>query len=189
MVRHVPACHHGLSNRPVPWSGPLATLTARLATGYVDTKGVRHRIQIPEIVIIEAARVGCPLEHACVLLDKESSGGLNVFGHAAVTCGPVGGDVTEQSYLAYKARRSKCGAQGVGPLQLTWPDLQDRADELGGCWRPEINVRMGLTEFARNLPRGDWQAYLAHSGKVAYAEDAVGRVPYWRKVIDETSAS
>lgn len=75
------------------------------------------------------------------MLMKESGGGRNVYGHDAVQCGPVGGTVTEDNYREYLRNRAQCGSQGVGPTQLTYYTLQDRADQLGGCWRPEINIR------------------------------------------------
>lgn len=130
-----------------------------------------------------------PLALACVLLDAESSGGKNVFGEPK-NCGPArGSEVTEARYKAYLAARDVCGAQGVGPLQLTWIPLQQMADEQGGCWRVEINVRVGLTEFARLLARYSVQDALSawntgKPGNSPYATKALGLLPGWQKVID-----
>lgn len=123
-----------------------------------------------------------------MLLDLESSGGLNVWGHDTVTCGPVGGAVTQESYRAYLAGREVCGAQGCGPLQLTWPPLQDRADVLGGCWRPEINVQVGLTEFRTHLRRHTaGNSYsLYNTGRVGpspYATQALALLPHWHHLV------
>ena len=41
--------------------------------------------------------------------------------------------------------------QGVGPCQLTWYEFQDEADREGGCWRPEINIRIGFRHLAANI--------------------------------------
>lgn len=51
---------------------------------------------------------------------------------------------TEANYREYVRNRTQCGMQGVGPTQLTYYTFQDRADQLGGCWRPEINIRVGF---------------------------------------------
>jgi len=46
----------------------------------------------------------------------------------------------------YKHARGTPGRrmQGVGPCQLTWWTFQDRADELGGCFKPGPNIRTGV---------------------------------------------
>lgn len=79
-------------------------------------------------------------------------------------------------------------------MQLTWAALQDRADTLGGCWRPEINVRVGLELFAGHLTKtaDAPRAYsLFHTGSMApsaYAADAMRRAEGWQKVIDAPSS-
>lgn len=138
-----------------------------------------------------AAVTGCPLVHAAVLLDKESGGGRNIWGPVPKCGMKQGSPVTLDSYAAYKAKRAECGAQGVGPLQLTWPALQDGADALGGAWVPKYNVQVGLGHFAQLLSgRTVQDAYSMWStGKVGsspYATDALSRVPKWQKVIDGT---
>src|ERR687894_620449 len=104
--------------------------------------GGRARIVDPKTTLRIARRVNrergaMPLSRACALLEKESGGGHNVFGHdkgGAV----IGGTVTKESYRRYLARvRSGQGArQGVGPTQLTFSGYQEEADRHGGCWRP-----------------------------------------------------
>lgn len=54
--------------------------------------------------------------------------------------------VTEANYKRYRKWRREHGdrfAQGVGPMQLTSPGYQDLADARGGCWKPEVNIRVG----------------------------------------------
>lgn len=176
----------------------LMGLLDRLAAGWTETqpegRRVPHRCRIPELVVVEAARVGCPLVHAVTLLDLESSGGMNVFG-AQKQCGqPRYSEVTEHSYAAYKAGRDRCGTQGIGPMQLTWAATQDDADRLGGCWRPEINLRVGLTQFVGNMRRAgeterDWYSRYntGKPGPSPYAGRAAVLIPRWREVIDEAS--
>jgi hypothetical protein len=69
---------------------------------------------------------------------------------------PPGGllTVTQDNYLQYlRHRRQGLGNQGVGPMQLTSAFLQDRADQLGGCWQPGPNIRVGLEFLACNIRR------------------------------------
>ena len=106
----------------------------------------------------EARRAGLPVALACAVLEKET-GFRNVFGHDAVrnpVKSPPGGllAVTEDNYRQYLAHRNRgLGNQGVGPMQLTSPSLQDRADQLGGCWQPGPNIRVGLEFLAGNIRR------------------------------------
>lgn len=136
-----------------------------------------------------AQEVGVPLEYALVLLDMESSGGLHIFGAPKKLCGqPRNTPVTEQSYAAYLARRDECGSQGVSVLQLTWPATQDLADQQGGCWRIEVNLRVGLGIFAGYLMQGGDQSSFSrwNTGKPApsaYATEAMVRLEMWRRVI------
>lgn len=87
--------------------------------------------------VVELAElVGLELAAAAVLLEKESAGGLNIWGHDPVSTGGhyrKGGPVTRENYTAWRPHRGRLGAQGVGPCQLTWSGYQDQADDLGGC--------------------------------------------------------
>ena len=117
----------------------------------------RHGFRNPQAILNarSAAKLGLPL--ACAMLDQESSGGLNEWGHDPTNF--IGGfdrigengagknwgsAVTKAAYLAYKAQRAARGNQGVGPCQLTSPSLQDEADAAGGCWVPQHNMAVGF---------------------------------------------
>ena len=97
--------------------------------------------------------------------------------------------MTEESYRAYLRDRDRCGAQGVGALQLTWIPLQQKADELGGCWRPEINVQVGLELFQGHLVKmvDPARAFsMFNTGRPdpsPYATKAVTLLPGWQRVI------
>src|SRR5687767_15700043 len=100
----------------------------------------------PQAVVEEAKRAGLRLPLACALLEKESGKGRNVFGHDP-TIFVGAGEVTRAKYREYKKRRVASGnrqMQGVGPCQLTWWEFQDAADREGGCWRPEVNMRVAF---------------------------------------------
>ena len=98
--------------------------------------------------------------------------------------------MTEESYRAYLRDRDRCGAQGVGALQLTWIPLQQDADARGGCWRPEVNVRVGLELFQGHLVK--WvdpaKAFsLFNTGRAdpsPYAAKAMLLLPGWQRVVD-----
>ena len=103
------------------------TLIERLQAG-----GIVH----PKVTVAEAQRAGLRLAVACAMLEKETAGGHNVFGHDP-TIFVGAGQVTKAKYQAYKQRRVSSGnksMQGVGPCQLTWYEFQDEADREGGCW-------------------------------------------------------
>ena len=154
----------------------------------------KHGIVQPELTLRVAREVGLGLAIACSMLEKESGGGRNVYGHDAVrnpVKSPPGRllEVTQENYEQYKRHRNAgLGAQGVGPTQLTYPPLQDRADEAGGCWKPEANLRVGFTHL-RDLVRRNG---IALGGAVynggpkpnatarAYGADLGRRVLIWR---------
>lgn len=104
----------------------------------------------PATVITTATAVGLPLALAAAVLEQESGGGRNVWGHDPVENRGIyvpGGPVTAAAYRRYKplADRGEIGRQGVGPLQLTGRDWQDAADARGGCWDPRANLAAGFT--------------------------------------------
>jgi hypothetical protein len=123
--------------------------------------GIKH----PFKTVAEARRAGITVPLAAAMLEQESGNGANVFGHDP-TIFAGAGTVTKKKYLAYKAKRKASGnrlMQGVGPLQLTWWATQDRADALGGAWKPEINMRVGFATLASLI-----KAYGYHNGLARY---------------------
>lgn len=140
-------------------------------------------------VVREARRARLPVALACAVLEKET-GFRNVFGHDAVrnpVKSPPGGllGVTEENYRRYLAhRRQGLGNQGVGPMQLTSAFLQDRADQLGGCWQPGPNIRVGLEFLAGNIRRMGLRAgVVAYNGSgpaaQRYGDDVLARARRW----------
>lgn len=140
-----------------------------------------------------AEQVGLELAAAAVLLDKESGGGHNVWGHDAVnTAGTYikGAPVTQVDYLAYRAavHEGRIGRQGVGPCQLTWSGYQDQADRLGGCWDWHINCTVGfgaLSGAIRTLGVREGFRSFNGAGPAAerYADDAMARLATWRQLL------
>jgi len=148
-------------------------------------------IVAPRITIREAKRAGLRLELACALLEKESGGGHNVFGHDASIFRGAGA-VTRSSYARYKRQRVASrnrSMQGVGPCQLTWWELQDTADAQGGCWRPEINMRTGFSHLASLVKRyGESDGARRYNGTgadaEAYSRDLLVKARRWEAIVD-----
>ena len=147
-------------------------------------------IVAPRTAVREAKRAGLPLELACALLEKESSGGRNVFGHDP-TIFIGAGKVTRDKYADYKRRRIASGnklMQGVGPCQLTWWELQDAADAAGGCWHPEVNMRVGFRHLATLVDRyGRSEGARRYNGSgpaaEAYSRDLLAKARHWEEIV------
>lgn len=146
----------------------------------------KRGIVYPKTTVREAKRAGIPLSLACALLEQESSGGHNVFGHDPVKVPQIkGGEVTRSRYRRYKALRPTHGMQGVGPMQLTWWTYQDAADKLGGCWKPAINMRVGFKLIKDLINQKDnmWTALKAYNGTgeaaSRYASQVVSKQTAW----------
>lgn len=156
------------------------------AADVLAANGIQRAAEVVEL----AAVAGLELAAAATMLEKESSGGRNIFGHDPVQTGGFyvkGGEVTEEAYLKYKAHRSQLGAQGVGPTQLTWPGFQDRADALGGCYQWNVNASVGFGILAGYIrAQGVYDAFRAYNGADAYADDAVTKLAVWRSRLGGT---
>ncbi len=113
----------------------------------------KQGFQNPQMILTArtAAKLGLPL--ACAMLETETGGGYNEWGHDPTNF--IGGfdhvsgihwgeTISKAAYVAYKAQRAKGGFQGVGPCQLTSGGLQDEADKAGGCWLPAHNMAVGF---------------------------------------------
>lgn len=152
-------------------------------------------IKAPEMAIAEARNAGLDLAYACALLEKESGGGANVFGHDRDSQGRYifpardgAVPVTEELYREYKRRRGpagKGGMQGVGPTQLTWWEFQDEADREGGCWKPAVNMRVGFRRLASLMRQhGEADGARRYNGTGAAAErysvDLRAKASAWR---------
>jgi hypothetical protein len=147
-------------------------------------------LQAADVASIAAA-ADLDLAAAATLLIKESGGGRNVWGHDDVVVAPntyaKGGLVTESNYTAYIAavKAGRAGRQGCGPTQLTFGPFQHRADDLGGCWRFEINCRVGFEILADHIrTRGVQDGFRAYNGSGpragAYGRDAKARYDVWK---------
>jgi cell wall-associated NlpC family hydrolase len=157
----------------------------------------RNGIVYPTITLSESRNAGLPLVCACAVLEQESSGGHNEFGHDGGASGnPIqGGPVTKQRYLEYKRYRDMGYlANGVGPMQLTWQGFQDQADRLGGCWQPDVNMRVGFSVLRANIRRdGMWAGYKAYNGTGpaadAYASSVMARTRRWQQLLAQPATA
>lgn len=147
----------------------------------------RRGITDPGLTLRVARAVGLPLAYACTLLELETSGGRNVFGSDPGYHGPHKGlPVTQDRYREYRRYAAETGEHnGVGYTQLTSEGLQVRADELGGCWRPEPNVRVGFG-FLHDLIEEAGSAELGftrYNGSPAYGRRALGLAAEWQRYL------
>jgi hypothetical protein len=157
-----------------------AMTTAEVLTNH-GTQGATEVIEL-------AAAAGLELAAAATLLEKESGGGHNIWGHDNVDTGGhyVKGDVVrKEAYLNYKRDRERLGAQGVGPTQLTFPGFQDTADDRGGCFDWRINCLIGFEILAAHIrAKGVHDGFRAYNGSGAaaeqYADDAIDKLAVWR---------
>lgn len=145
----------------------------------------RNGIVNPIISYNEARRAGLSFAVLCAVLEQETGGGHNVFGHDAVRNPIKGGSVTKDRYMLYKHYRQQgLGMQGVGPMQLTYYAYQDLADKLGGCWKVQYNIRVGANKLAKDINRyGLYGALKAYNGSDAYAKEVMLRVNKWKKIL------
>ena len=73
------------------------------------------------------------------------------------------------------------GCQGVGPMQLTAKFLQDRADDLGGCFKPAPNIRTGVERLGALIKErgGMHGALVGYNGSTAYADAVIKLQKVW----------
>jgi uncharacterized protein YcbK (DUF882 family)/peptidoglycan hydrolase-like protein with peptidoglycan-binding domain len=151
----------------------------------------------PRTMVSEATAVGLRLGVAAALLEKESRGGLNLFGHdrdrhtGKYIFPARDGDVkvTKALYHEYRAKRDATGnCQGVGPCQLTAKFLQDAADKAGGCFKPAVNMRIGFGHMASLMKQnGERTGARMYNGSgdaaEAYADDLLKKAARWESII------
>lgn len=145
----------------------------------------RNGIKIPYTAMRAADEAGLPYAVMCAVLEKESYGGMNVFGHDP-TIFVGAGKVTKKKYLEYKRQRQAGkGMQGVGPMQLTWWEFQDRADALGGCWKPYYNCLVGAQLLSTYWNQyADWvKVGERYNGAREYGVDLAKRIEKWRNLL------
>lgn len=143
----------------------------------------------PATVIAQALAVGLPVALAAAVLEQESAGGRNAWGHDPVDNRGIyvpGGPVTEQAYRQYKplADRGEIGRQGVGPMQLTGRDWQDAADRRGGCWDPGANMAAGFAGLVTltntyGLPEGVRRYNGSGPAAERYRDQVLARYRVW----------
>ena len=152
-------------------------------------KAKRGRANYSLRIITEARRNNVPISLAFAIVEQESNF-RNVFGHDPTSSIPQswkGSRVTKTKYKTYKSRRAGHGAQGVGPMQLTWPGFQDEADKLGGCWRPKYNIMVGMEHLGKLLKANTstQKAVAAYNGSgqaaINYAHAVALRQARWHE--------
>lgn len=174
---HNGASHSGGSHKPAAHGDSGLAAAIRAHGGHYE-----------DIIIAEAHRSKVPVSLVCAVMEVESSF-TNVFGHDPVANpiksihGKPNLVVTEALYKTYlRHRRLGQGCQGVGPMQLTSAFLQDRADKLGGCFKPAPNIRVGVEYLASLTAKfgGIHGGLKAYNGSGAYADHVIDRTRVWQ---------
>jgi murein DD-endopeptidase MepM/ murein hydrolase activator NlpD len=184
--------HHAASHNGTPaHNGASHKAVAHKTVAHTDAglaAAIRaHGGRYEDIIIAEARRSRVPVSLVCAVIDAESSF-TNVFGHDHVRNPIKSVDgrpnlvVTEALYKAYVHHRDngeEC--QGVGPMQLTAKFLQDRADALGGCYKPGPNIRTGVERLGALIKqRGSMHgALVGYNGSTAYADAVIKLQRVW----------
>lgn len=146
----------------------------------------QHGILIPEVAMIASRWAQFPFYILCAVLWKETGGGRNVFGgDNSIFEGHHNKAVTQDNYRAYAIERDATGkAQGVGPMQLTYPPLQRQADDIGGCWNVMSNVLTGtdlLNKFRKQFDDDYAAVFEEWNGAASYGQDMVNtQIPNWK---------
>jgi murein DD-endopeptidase MepM/ murein hydrolase activator NlpD len=178
---HHAASHNGASHKTPAHKG-VAHTDAGLAAA-IRAHGGHYE----DIIIAEARRSKVPVSLVCAVMEAESSF-TNVFGHDGVAnpiksiYGRPNLVVTEALYKTYVQHRDRNeGCQGVGPMQLTAKFLQDRADHLGGCFKPAPNIRTGVERLGALIKeRGSMHgALVGYNGTTAYADAVIKLQRVW----------
>lgn len=148
----------------------------------------KHGIKIPYQAMRAADEAGIPFAVMCAFLEQESYGGANVFGHDGGDDGWASGwgKVTKRKYLRYKeGRKAGKGMQGVGPMQLTWWEFQDRADAAGGCWKPYVNCLVGARILKSYWDsEKDWvQVGRRYNGALSYGYEVKAKITKWQGLL------
>lgn len=148
-------------------------------------KAFANGIKYPYQTMKAADEAGVPFYVLCAFLEQETAGGANVFGHDP-TIFVGAGRVTKKKYLDYLAQRKKTGKmQGVGPMQLTWWEFQDRADALGGAWKPYNNILVGAQILKEYKDNGlTWQQVATkYNGSSDYGTAVAYKILKWKTLL------
>ena len=153
----------------------------------------RHGGRFEAEIIAASRATKVPVALLCAVIETETEF-QNVFGSDNVQ-NPIKSrgrpflKVTKPLYEQYLRNRKKgLGQQGVGPMQLTTGSYQDRADKLGGCWKPGPNIMVGAQVLVEKTNavggglRNGVKAYNSWSpAGDAYADKVMPRYRKWQE--------
>jgi murein DD-endopeptidase MepM/ murein hydrolase activator NlpD len=194
-IRPTPQRPPGTRPKPKPQGG--AARPAPAPPGSVQAAIRKHGGRYEDIIVREAKANKLPVSLVCAVLDKESDF-QNIYGRdngrnpnpirsprgAGLVC-------TEANYKEYlRHRKSGKDANGVGPMQLTSPSFQERADKLGGCWKVGPNIAIGCAvlrekiDAAGSLRKGVRNYNGSGPAAEAYATDLLKIQATWRQILE-----
>ncbi|MEA2279720.1 MAG: hypothetical protein QOK21_327 [Solirubrobacteraceae bacterium] len=190
-ARHAPVGRHqGHAPKPHPEPLPRPDGHHERVAAAIRRNGGRYE----DHIIAASRRFSVPVALICAVLERETHF-TNVFGHDAVRNpikSPPGSNrpVTEALYRQYLGfRRQGLGCQGVGPMQLTSPFLQDAADKQGGAWKPGPNIHVGAAYLATCVRQGGGVrgGLTRYNGSSAYADAVAPLYARWQQVLGAAS--
>jgi tellurite resistance protein len=164
----------------------------------------RHGGRYAKEIIAASRRTGAPVALLCAIAYHETNF-RNIYGRdRGRRPNPVRSPdppkalvVTRENYRRYlKARNSGFDANGVGVMQLTSHSYQDRADKLGGCWRPDVNILVGaevILEKIRIQGGSLRQGIRAYNGEgeaaEKYADNVLHTMRLWEQRLGTRGAA
>jgi|GEM_PF-6799246 len=176
-------------------NGNASSRTAEASGGTIAAAIRKNGGHYEDAIVREAGNFDLPVSLVCAIVEIESSF-TNVFGHDGVTntikshFGQPNLVVTQELYEEYRRQRDLGkGNQGVGPMQLTDTSLQADADRSGGCWKAEINIRVGCKELARHIARlGLERGIQRYNGSADYPPKVLPLKRKWDRLLAGTTA-
>lgn len=144
----------------------------------------QHGIVDPTNALNAAVYTGVNFSVVCTSLLMESWGGKNVWG------GDPGGDALPSQWFEHPVTPSEWNVywanvkrglttNGCGGMQLTSEGLQQSANNLGGCWLPGPNFKVGaifmrqlLAEVGDNVERAYQDYNGSGSAAIRYGQNA-----------------
>jgi hypothetical protein len=164
----------------------------------------RHGGRYAKEIIAASRKTGAPVALLCAIAHHETTF-RNIYGRdRGRRPNPVRSPdppkalvVTRENYRRYlKARNSGFDANGVGVMQLTSHSYQDRADKLGGCWRPDVNILVGaqvILEKIQSQGGNLRQGIRAYNGEgeaaEKYADNVLHTMRLWQQRLGTRGAA
>lgn len=143
-------------------------------------------IQNAQAVVDAATATGVPLAIAVAFVQHET-GGKNIYGHdpGGAMSAPGDNPVTQANYAQFlELVRAGHTSNGVGPLQLTYPDyFKPVTAEVAALWQPLPNLVFGLKVIRDYLGGNYTDANLNRAAQFYNSGRADGAPDYGKAIV------